>query len=278
MKTKLFLTMSLIAGLTRLAVAFEGEAVSVPAQVSHEAWDGLVKKYVDERGLVAYAAWKENEADLAILDAYLSQFAAKPATPATGQDEAASLINLYNASTIRWILTNYPSDSIMALDDSFGAKRHEIGGRKASLNDIEHGSARPLLGYRAHAVLVCAARSCPPLQRFAYSADNLESQIDTAYRAWLAREDLNRFMPEKKAEISSIFNWFNEDFEKAGGVKTILPKYAPQKYHDFLAGGDYEISYLPYNWGLNDQGAQGKSYSRLRLYWDQIVDKLRFWK
>jgi hypothetical protein len=28
---------------------------------------------------------------------------------------------------------------------------------------------------------------------------------------------LNHFMPEKKkAEISSVFNWFKEDFEKAG--------------------------------------------------------------
>ena len=279
MKKKLFLTMSLIAILTRVAAAFEGEAVSVPANVSHEAWDGLVKKYVNERGLVAYAAWKENKADLDALEAYLRQFAAKPETPASGNDEAASLINLYNATTVRWILTNYPADSIMGLSDSFGAKRHEIGGRKTSLNDIEHGSARPLLGYRAHAALVCAARSCPPLQRFAYTADKVESQIDTAYRAWLAREDLNHFVPEeKKAEISSIFNWFKEDFAKAGGVKTILPKYAPQQDQNFLAGGDYEISYLAYNWGLNDQGEQGKSYSRLRLYWDLIIDKIQFWK
>jgi hypothetical protein len=50
--------MSLIAALTRFASAFEGEAVSVPAQVSHDAWDGLVKKYVNERGLVAYADWR----------------------------------------------------------------------------------------------------------------------------------------------------------------------------------------------------------------------------
>ena len=159
--------MSLIVALTRLAAAFEGDAVSVPAHVSHEAWDGLVKKYVNERGLVAYAAWKENKADLAILDAYLGQFTVRPATTATGQDEAASLINLYNATAIRWILTNYPTDSIMSLSDSFGAKRHEIGGRKASLNDIEHGSVRPLRGYRAHAERVFAARRWPQLPLFA---------------------------------------------------------------------------------------------------------------
>ncbi len=80
----------------------------------------------------------------------------------------------------------------------FTAKRHDIGGGKASLDDIENGTVRPLLGYRAHAVLVCAARSCPPLQRFAYAPSHLDEQIDTAYRSRLARNDLNRFFPDQR--------------------------------------------------------------------------------
>jgi len=217
--------------------------------------------------------------DLLALDDYLKQFAQKPQTTATGNDAAASLINLYNATTIRWILANYPIESIMGLKDSFGAKSHNIGGRKASLDDIEHGTLRPLLGYRAHAVLVCAARSCPPLQRFAYTVPQLDEQIDTAYRSWLAREDLNRFLPsQKKVELSSIFNWFKEDFDKAAGVQKILVKYAPQQYQDFLAGGNYQISYLPYNWGLNDQGDHGKSYSGNQMIWDLTINAIQFWK
>jgi hypothetical protein len=203
----------------------------------------------------------------------------KPQTMATGNDAAASLINLYNATTIRRILANYPIESIMGLKDSFGAKSHNIGGRKASLDDIEHGTLRPLLGYRAHAVLVCAARSCPPLQRFAYTVPRLDEQIDTAYRSWLAREDLNRFLPsQKKVESSSIFNRFKEDFDKAAGVPKILVKYAPQQYQDFLAGGNYQISYLPYNWGLNDQGDHGKSYSSNQMIWDLTINAIQFWK
>jgi hypothetical protein len=167
----------------------------------------------------------------------------------------------------------------MALPNSFSARRHDIGGRKASLDDVERSRLRPLLGYRAHAMLVCAARSCPPLQRFAYTASQLDQQIDTAYRAWLAREDLNRFLPDqKKAEISSIFNWFKDDFDKAGGVQKILVKYAPQQYHDFLAGGNYQISYLPYNWGLNDQGDHGKDYGRNQLIWDSTLNFFELWK
>jgi hypothetical protein len=258
--------------------AFEGESVTVPPGINHDTWNELLAKYVDDKGLVAYAEWKANQADLKRLDQYLAQFGETPATPSTGDDEAASLINLYNALTVRTILENYPIDSIQSLAKPFDTKRLEVGGENVSLNDIEHGTLRPLIGYRAHAVLVCAARSCPPLQRFAYQKDKLDAQIGRAYLTWLGRHDLNRFLPdEKKAEISSIFNWFKKDFDEAGGTKKVLAKYAPESARGFLASDDYEIIYLPYNWGLNDQGSQGKGYSRGRMLWDRFVDFITFW-
>jgi hypothetical protein len=248
-----------------------GENVDVPAGINHDEFDRLLKKYVNDRGLVNYGAWKKDAADLTALDEYLKQFAAKIDTPAQGNERAATLVNGYNAFVIRWILSNYPTESIQQLKDSFSAKRNEMGGRKVALDDIEHGTLRPLIGYRAHAALVCAARSCPPLQRFVYTADKFDEQNDTAYRAWLAREYLNKFLPkEKKVQISSIFKWFEEDFDKAGGIPKILGRYAPEPARDFAASGKYEIKYLPYNWGLNDQGPHGRNYSRAQLLLDKI--------
>jgi Protein of unknown function, DUF547 len=279
MNPKLLFAISSLSILIAPALGTDAEGVAVPANVSHEAWDTLLKKYVNYRGLVAYADWKENQTDLQALDNYLEQFAEKPQTPASGNDAAASLINLYNATTISWILANYPTESIMALPNSFRAKRYDIGGGKVSLDDIENNALRPLLGYRVHAVLVCAARSCPPLQRFAYTAPQLDQQIDTVYRAWLARDDLNRFLPdEKEVEISSIFNWYKSDFEKAGGIPEILAMYAPPKYHDFLASGNFKTTYLPYNWGLNDQSGHGKEYSWIQVVWDLILNFVQWWK
>ena len=90
---------------------------------------------------------------------------------------------------IDWILQNYPTESIWALKDSFKARRHKVGGGTVSLNDIENSALRPEFGYRTHAVLVCAARSCPPLQRSACSSGQLEEQVDHAYRTWPSRPD-----------------------------------------------------------------------------------------
>jgi hypothetical protein len=86
-------------------------------------------------------------------------------------------------------------------------------------------------------------------------------------------------MPDsKKVEISNIFNWFKGDFDKVGGVNKILAKYAPRQDQDFLTGGNYEISYLPYNWGLNDQGDHGKNYSENQRFWDSVFNFIQFWK
>jgi hypothetical protein len=276
---KLLSTILALSMLGMPALGSDSEGVPVPANVSHEVWDILLRKYVNDRGLVAYSDWKKNRTDLEALENYLKQFADKPQTPATGNDAEASLINLYNATTIRWILANYATESIKGLKDSFVAKRHDIGGSKVSLDDIENNTLRPLLSYRTHAVLVCAARSCPPLQRFAYTPSQLDEQIDAAYRAWLSRSDLNRFMPDaRKIEISSIFNWYKDDFDKAGGVAKILAQYAPQQYHDYLASDNFETSYLPYDWGLNDQSNHGKEYSWIQNLWDSVLNFVQFWK
>ncbi len=245
-------------------------AVNVPAGIKHEGYDRLLKKYVDENGLVAYGKWKNNAADVKVLDAYLEQFA--PAGNSAGADEKfSSLINAYNAFVLQLVLQNYPTESIWSVKNSFKTRSHKLGGEMVSLNDIENLTLRPEFGYRTHAVLVCAGRSCPPLQRSAYTSDQLDEQVTRAYKQWLGRADLNEFLPAKnEVSVSSIFKWFKGDFEKVGGVPKILAKYAPAQDRNFLEHPGYKITYKDYNWGLNDQGEHGRHYSKTNLYLDNI--------
>lgn len=261
----------LVAAFARAQGNMSGDPVSVRAGINHDAYDKLLKKYVNARGLVNYSAWKASASDMAALNDYLKQFAAAAEPAASGNERAATLANAYNAFVLQWILANYPTESIWQLKDSFKAKRHAVGGKMIALNDIEHGALRPSIGYRAHAILVCAARSCPPLQRDAYSAASFEDQDAHAFRTWLGREDMNQFFPkEKRVEISSIFKWFKTDFDKAGGVPKILGRYAPEGVRSFAASGAYETKYANYNWGLNDQGSHGRNYSKTNLIFDNL--------
>ena len=251
--------------LLALSIQIARGASGVPAGIKHDAYDRLLKKYVNAQGLVAYEKWKANAEDMKALDDYLAQFGAS-GSAATGKERYASLVNAYNGFVLQWILHNYPTESIWQLDHSFKASRHKLGGAIVSFNDIENNMLRPEFGYRTHAVLVCAARSCPPLQQSAYSAEQLDEQVARAYRAWLGRPDLNEFLIDKnEANVSSIFKWFRKDFDSAGGVKTIIAKYAPASAKPLLEKSDYKLTYKPYNWGLNDQGSHGRNYTQ-RLF------------
>jgi len=235
-------------------------AVGVPSGIKHEAYDQLLKKYVNTDGLVAYEKWKGSAEDLKALDDYLAQFA-RSGSAAQGNERYASLVNAYNGFVLQWILQNYPTESIWALKGSFKERRHKLGGGNVSLNDIENDMLRPEFGWRTHAVLVCAARSCPPLQRSAYTAGGLDAQTERAFHSWLSRPDLNEFLLDKnEANVSNIFKWFKGDFDKAGGTKAVLAKYAPAPARLMLEKPDCKISYKSYNWGLNDQGPHGRNY------------------
>ncbi len=242
-------------------------ALEVPSGVDHAAWGRLLAEYVDDKGRIAYARFAGSASDREALRTYVAQFAQSGTPPAAGRERIASLINAYNAFTMSWILENYPIASIRSTRNAFGGRRYDIGGKKVSLDDVEHTMLRPTAGFRVHSAISCASRSCPPLSREAYVAPTLDASLDAGMRRWLAREDLNRFLPAaKKAEVSKVFKWFKEDFERSGGLKSVLARYAPRQYQQFLSKGDYEVVYLDYDWSLNDQ-AEVKERS--------LLDKLR---
>ncbi|MFU8848343.1 MAG: DUF547 domain-containing protein [Opitutales bacterium] len=234
----------------------------VPSGIDHAPLDALFREYVDEHGLVDYARWRDSDADLAALKQYLAQFAPKPETSADGDEKIAALINAYNAFTIEFILDNYPTESIRLLDSPFDAKRHRIGGELVSVDDIEHTILRPIIGWKVHSVVVCAARSCPPLLNRAYLPETWQAQMEERYRTWLAREDLNSYDTgrfRKTVEVSRIFNWYSEDFTGPNSVEAVLRDFAPEKYRAFLAES-FRVTFKNYHWGLNDQSDLGKDY------------------
>ena len=170
-------------------------------------------------------------------DAYLAQFAAAGGANATGAERGAGFINAYNAYTVQAVLVKNPKKSFWD-DKPFDEKLYPMAGQKVSLNDIEHQGSRPESGYRVHAALVCAAVSCPPLLREAYTAEQLDQQLDQRMRLWLSMPHLNAFDKKTKtAKISKIFEWFPQDFNAPDGLPTILAKYAPAEHQSWLAAG-----------------------------------------
>src|SRR5262249_45458449 len=118
--------------------------------VNHAGYDRLLRKYVNSRGLVSYAAWKANPDDLAALDAYLVQLGwADPRLTASKSDLLAYWINAYNAVALAGVLREFPTGCACRRGGFFGHSlwrdvRLWVGEDLVSLDRIEHQFLRPL--------------------------------------------------------------------------------------------------------------------------------------
>ena len=147
-------------------------------EVNHAVWDDLLQKYVDDRGMVDYAAWKSNKIDMRSLDEYLHHLSSAQVLPQTSTNRNAQLafwINAYNAVTVHGILREYPTESIKDHVSRFGGysiwKHYQlyVDGKPYSLDDIEHKVLRKMNEPRIHFAVVCASISCPRLLNARFS-------------------------------------------------------------------------------------------------------------
>ncbi len=244
-----------------LIVSFSCNGVDAPESdaepVSHTRWDILLKKHVNEKGLVDYKGFQK---DSALLNEYLDLLSnSAPNKNTWTQDEQlAYWINAYNAFTIALILDHYPVGSIKDIgsrplitfvNSPWDIKFIEIGGKKFDLNNIEHGIIRKDFDDpRIHFALVCAAKSCPELRNEAYTGDQLNSQLEEETIAFINNSSRN-FISGEHARLSKYFDWYGGDFKRDGkSVVDFINQYASTKISE---GAD--IEYLDYNWQLNEQ-------------------------
>ncbi len=259
--------------LTLCLLAAAGSATPRLGEPDHELWNGLLAEYVDDDSRVDYARLKKEATDR--LDAYADQLARAPRPDPAAAAGKALLINAYNALTVRWIVQNYPANSIMATPNPFREARHTVAGEKISLDEIE-SRLRTGGDPRIHAAVVCAARSCPPLRTEAYFPERIDEQLDDNTRRWLADTDLNEIDAAGRAQLSPIFNWYDDDFTSyPGGLEGFVRRHASPETAAALEDRKLRISFKDYHWGLNDQSGVGAEYSNFHLAVDWVKNWFR---
>lgn len=222
-------------------------------------FDALLKKHVDDRGMVNYRAFR---ADSSKLSAYLTTVSnTLPNEKWSKDDQLAYWLNAYNAFTIQRVLRGYPVKSIKNLggDKSlvntvWDQRFIRLGNEKEKfcLNDLEQRLIRRKFSgeYRVHFALVCAAMSCPKLRNEAYVGNRLNQQLDNQARSFINDPAKNKLAPANAPEVSSIFNFYPGDFKKGENtVQKTLNKYSAGQKVDTEA----KLKYMTYNWALNEQ-------------------------
>lgn len=222
---------------------------------SHGQWDKLLKKYVNEAGLVNYKGFQKDKTEL---DAYLKALSDDaPQKSWSENEQKAFWINAYNAFTVSLILQHYPVKSIKNIgaaiqipfvNTPWDIKFINIGGKKYDLNNIEHGILRKKYNDpRIHFAIVCASMSCARLRNEAYTAAQLDAQLEAAGKDFLNDKSKNSINADK-AELSKYFSWYKGDFTKNGSLADFINKYSQTKIN-----ANTKINYLDYNWSLNEQ-------------------------
>jgi len=256
---------ALLASCTTIRPTLSADQLGTPpGRFSNAAFDVVLKRYVDDRGLVDYAGLQAHRGPL---DRYYDLIAAyspetTPPLFPTRDDALAYWINAYNAAVLRTVLEHYPIASVGDVDwwlpDKVGffvLQRLTVGGVTTNLYDLENTVVRERYrDPRVHFTLNCASRGCPRLPRYTFAGDVLDVQLDQEARRFVAEERNVRIDHDaRRVYLSSIFKWYRADF--GDNLLAYIARYStPERAADLQRAAEYEIEFVPYDWRLNDQG------------------------
>ena len=218
------------------------------AQSWMEPYNRLLGKYATSGG-VKYAEWKNNAADMQALQAVVDGIAKESVSGLDKRQQLAFYINAYNAWILHEALGKYPTKSVKdTFFTFFTAKRITVAGQQTSFKALEDNVIRKLGEPRVHVALNCASRSCPPLNREAFTAPKLEEQLERLAKGFVNSERGVKYnAATKAAELSKIFDWYKDDFKGDGGPLAFINKRRATPIPN-----DAKITYQEYDWGLNE--------------------------
>jgi len=258
---------------TLLAICCLAGLLATPATAfDHSGWDDLLRQYVvpvrdGHSTAVDYAGFAADRERLRMYLGSLSNVRRAQFDDWSSKRQLAFLINTYNAWTVELVLTGYPDiESIKDLGGLFRSPWEKtfipLLGAERSLDEIEHGMIRGSGRYREpriHFAVNCASVGCPPLRREAYTATDLESQLEQQTRRFLSDRRHNR-LEDGTLKVSPLFKWYREDFTAGwSGVSSVagfLIRYADalglsRQQLERLRAGRIGIGYTRYDWSLN---------------------------
>lgn len=241
------------------------------SQPDHRALTNILSRHVSAAGWVDYAGLRQERS---ALESYLASL--RDTDPAKLPSDAARLafwINAYNAFTLNDVLDSVDgkTDSVKKVDGFFDKKKHAVARGWLTLDEIErHG--REMRDPRIHFAINCASASCPRLQPFAYTAAELNQQLDRATGEFFG--DPGRGLRLERNDnvvfLSPILKWYAGDFSGAtsaageflsraraalsgDNIIEFVISHVSDEQKSYMQQRRPTVKYLDYDWTLNSQ-------------------------
>lgn len=240
--------------------------------VDHSRLDRLLRKYVDDQGLVRYRAWQANEADRAELRDYLELLSStgidgngklfrRRGTNGNSNDhEIAFWVNAHNALVIQGILDVYPTDSIRQHANPVGydIRQHlklMTGGRAYSLNDIERTCLAGFQDPRVRFAISNASRSCPPLLNRAWTADDAPMLLDQCASEYLNSSAHCALDKNNELRLAKMLdeNNSNEYWTTMGSWRSLAHLIEDERMRQQIELNTAKVVFTPHDWSLNEK-------------------------
>ena len=267
------------------------EAKTYPKVTFHDKCTGILKTFVDDKGMVDYRTLKRKRLELRKL---LEEFAnLKPNEYKTWspEDKIAFWINAYNIQMLNIIINNYPIDSYRWLHllpnwepdsilhinrrvDGLSNQKFYVMEEEFTLQKVEDRFFRKEFDEpRAFFALCYAHLSSPPLRNKPYRGTTLSQQLDDQAKKFLSSPLAFKINNKKRTVyLSHILTptWFGKEFINKYGtdkkfkdqepavraVLNCLINYLSRRDTNYLKLENYSIEYMRPNWRLNDSSGK----------------------
>ena len=242
--------------------------MGTPVQaIDHSAWTAVLSQVVDARGFVDYDVLL---ADRAGFDRYVELIentgpSTDPSRFPDSNSELAFYINAYNALVFKGVLDRGPErtsvwSGLISGYNFFRRMQVKIDGQVTNLQAIEDVLIRESFADpRVHAALNCASVSCPRLPQAAFTAADLDTELNVAMREFVnGMQNVRIDKSKRTVYLSRIFDWFEDDFiefeERSGTAAPAILNYINRfRTPGQEIPGEYKIRYLDYDKGINHQ-------------------------
>jgi hypothetical protein len=278
--------LAIIATLLALAAtSASSSTTSATAQLSgpstvdglHRPLDEILDLYVRD-GLVYYFALKQERGKLDRYVQALGEISADSVKEWPRERQIAYWINAYNAFVLRTVIDgypirgrskDYPANSIRQIPGAFDKRQFRAGGRMLTLDQIDKDVIGELGDARALLALGRGAAGSPRLKSEAFTAERLDSQLNTMVSELVTNRDLVFVdIPNERLSVNPLFSWREEIFAKSladrapavyasrspleRAVLSLIDKALVPHEAEFLRKNSFRMVFHEFDWKLND--------------------------